>query len=365
MKLPRHFKGRYGYTTGACATAALKGALLLLKGERPDRVKIKLPIGLEAEFKLHELASNGKISRASVIKDAGDDPDVTNGAEIKVEVKIFPGEGKIVFQAGEGVGIVTKPGLGLPLGEPAISSVPRRMMKKIVAEVFGEEKKLWDFQITVSIPGGEMLAEKTLNARLGIRGGLSILGTKGIVVPYSTAAYKASIVKAFHVARALGISEVVLSTGGRSEAFCQKIFSELPEEAFVQVGDFVGFALRSGRRNGFKRITLGMMLGKMAKVALGLPNTHAKYGEIPLEKLFTLVKKICSSENILPPLKEIHTARHFLEILEKRAPELLPPFAEQLCLEAAEKAREMAGQGVKIRAALLSFDGRLLACVER
>ncbi len=365
MKPPRHFKGRYGYTTGACATAALKGALLILFGQIQPRIKIKLPVGWEAEFELKSFASNGKEAWASVIKDAGDDPDVTNGAEIKVKVKLIPGTGKIRFQAGEGVGIVTKPGLGIPIGEPAISAVPRRMMERVIAEILGKNKKLWDFIVTISIPEGERLAQNTLNARLGIKGGLSILGTKGIVIPFSTAAYKASIVKAFHVARALGIQEVILTTGGRSEAFCQKIFKDLPEEAFVQVGDFVGFSLRSARRNGFRRITLAMMLAKMAKIAAGLPNTHAKYGNVPLEKLLLWVQQISNLPKDFFTKKEILTARHLLEILKEKTPHLLQPFAERVCSEAASKALEMAKGSVNIRAILLDFDGELLACVEK
>jgi len=364
MKPPRQFKGRYGYTTGTCATAALKGALLHLHGKRCETVRVKLPVGWEAEISLKEVSINGAKARASVVKDAGDDPDVTNGAEIRVEVELLPGEGKIIFRAGKGVGLVTKPGLGIPPGEPAITRVPRRMMKEAVREVLGEALRGLNVHVTISIPKGEELARKTLNARLGIVGGLSILGTKGIVIPFSTAAYKASIVKAFHVARALKIREVVLTTGGRSEAFCQKIFSELPEEAFVQVGDFVGFALRSARRNGFARVTLGMMLAKMAKIAAGLPNTHAKYGDVPFEKLLLLATESGTPKPVLRKLKLAHTARYFLEILKEEAPEVLPAFGQRICLEALRAARKFAGERVKIRAILLDFEGTPIALAE-
>ena len=361
MRLPRHVKGRFGYTTGACATAALKGALLCLRGERRERVKIRLPIGLEAEFVLHSLSRNGTRARASVVKDAGDDPDVTNGAEIVVEAEVLPGRGEVIFVAGEGVGMVTKPGLGIPLGEPAITPVPRRMMEKVVREVLGPDFLKSRVKVTVSIPGGEELARHTLNPRLGIKGGLSILGTKGIVVPFSTAAYKASIVKAYHVARALGIEEVVLTTGGRSEAFCQKILPGLPEEAFVQIGDFVGFALRSARRNGFRKIYLGMMLGKMAKVALGLPNTHAKYGEVPLDFLSSLAEELGAGGELLKRLEAAGTARHFLEIMKAEGKEFLRPLGERLSSVAAREAASLAGGEVVLEALLLDFDGALIA----
>ena len=365
MKPPRQFKGRYGYTTGACATAALKAALLLLTGREEKEVRVRLPIGWEAAFPLKDCSLNGEKARASVIKDAGDDPDVTNGAEIRVEVALAPGHGKIIFRAGEGVGVVTKPGLGIPVGEPAISSVPRRMMREVVEEVLGEKLKDLNVCVTISIPQGEELAKHTLNARLGIKGGLSILGTKGIVIPFSTAAYKASIVKAFHVARALGITEVVLTTGGRSELYCQRLFPALPEEAFVQVGDFVGFSLRSARRNGFQRITLGMMLGKMAKIAVGLSNTHAKYGDVPLAELLSWAKESGAPEGALRKLKEAHTARRFLEIMKEKAPGILETFSRRICEEALEAARKFTGEHVRLRAVLLDFGGEALAIVEK
>ncbi len=357
MRLPRHLKGRLGYTTGACATAALKAALLALKGNFPAKVKIRLPIGLEAEFSLSSLTANGRKARASVIKDAGDDPDVTNGAEIVVEAELLPGHGEVILMAGEGVGIVTKPGLGLPLGEPAITPVPRRMMKNVIKEVLGPAFLKSKVKVTVSIPGGEELARYTLNPRLGIKGGLSILGTKGVVIPFSTAAYKASIVKAFHVARALGLEEVVLTTGGRSEAFCQKIFSSWPEEAFVQIGDFVGFALRSARRNGFARVVLALMIGKLAKVAKGMRNTHAKYGEVPLDYLLQLVQETGGGEDLWPKLKEANTARYFWETLKNEDRKLAVLLAQRLCLAAAEKAGLMAGAPLRVKTIFLDFDG--------
>ncbi len=363
MRLPRHVKGRLGYTTGACATAALKAALLALRGESPKEVVLTLPVGLEAHFPLHHLSRNGNWAAASVIKDAGDDPDVTHRAEIRVEVSLRPGRGRLFFQAGEGVGVVTKPGLGIPVGEPAITRVPRLMMTQVVKEVLGSEAQKFDLEVTVSIPGGEELAKNTLNARLGIQGGLSILGTKGIVIPYSTAAYKATIAKSFLVARALGLKELVLTTGGRTEAFAQRLFPELPEEAFVQIGDYVGFSLRTARALGFAHLTLTMMVGKLAKVAAGISQTHAKHGEVPLDLLLRLLEEeLTLSKRTL--LKEAHTARGFLETLVRVAPEYVPLWAQRLCQKAVSSALEMAHGPVTVRAMLLDFEGNLLAQAE-
>lgn len=361
MRLPRHLKGRLGFTTGACATGALKGALLGLQGKRPAEVDLLLPIGRKATFKLHRLEVAHAWAQASVIKDAGDDPDVTHQAEIRVAVSLCPGRGEIIFRAGEGVGLVTKPGLGLPLQEPAITKVPRRMMEEVVRETLREELPRLKVEIVLSIPGGERLAQKTLNPRLGIVGGLSILGTKGIVIPFSTAAYKATIAKALMVAKALGLKEVVLSTGGRTEAFCHRLLPELPEEALVQMGDFVGFSLRLTRLLGFKQANLAMMIGKMAKLALGLPNTHAKHGDIPLtflrEILYKIEPKAAEAKGIL----EAHTARGFLEALKGEFPHLVPLFAQRLCQEALRAAQRLAQGALVLKVFLFDFDGKLLA----
>lgn len=364
MRLPRHVKGRLGYTTGACAAAALKAALLALRGESPRSVSLTLPVGLEARFPLHHLSRNGNRAVASVIKDAGDDPDVTHRAEIRVEVSLRPGEGRLSFRAGEGVGVVTKPGLGIPVGEPAITKVPRLMMAQVVEEVLGPEAQALDVEVTVSIPGGEELAKNTLNARLGIQGGLSILGTKGIVIPYSTAAYKATIAKSFLVARALGLKELVLTTGGRTEAFAQRLWPELSEEAFVQIGDYVKFSLRTARALGFERLTLAMMIGKLSKVAVGFPQTHAKHGEVPLDFLTETLKACGAPAEVLEEARKARTARGVLEIVLKRAPEILAPWAGSLCRRAALAALELAGGGVTVKTVLFDFEGKVLAQAE-
>ncbi|AEH45760.1 cobalamin biosynthesis protein CbiD [Thermodesulfatator indicus DSM 15286] len=365
MKLPKHVKGRLGFTTGTCATGALKAALIyIVKGKKPRTVKLTLPIGQNVKIPIAYISKNGFSAKASVIKDAGDDPDVTHGAEIQVKVELKQGTGKIIFKAGEGVGIVTKPGLGLPVGEPAITSVPRCMMENVISEVLGPQRTRKDVIITISVPEGDKLAQKTLNPRLGIEGGLSILGTKGVVIPFSTAAYKATIAKALRVAKTLKLKEVVFATGGRSEAFCQKLFSELPEEAFVQVGDFIGFSLKLAAAYGFERVTLGLMVGKMAKVAKGLSNTHAKHNKIPLEMMLKLAKEINVAEETINILAEGQTARFFLETLKEKSPEALPLWAEKLTLKAVKEARQMANRKVFIRGILFDFSGKPLAWVE-
>jgi len=362
MRLPRHVKGRLGYTTGACAAAALKGALLALKQRPSKEVIIKLPAGMKASFVLHYLAQNGDTAEASVIKDAGDDPDVTHGAEIRVRVRQKPGRGNLYFRAGEGVGVVTKPGLGLPVGEPAITKIPRLMMFRVAEEILGEELGHCDLEITVSIPGGEELARHTLNARLGIKGGLSILGTKGIVIPYSTAAYKATIAKSFLVARALKISHLVLTTGGRTEAFAMKLFPSLPEESFVQIGDYVGFALKTARALGFSETTFVMMIGKLTKVAAGLPQTHAKHGEVPLSLLRDLAAESGCPGALLDRISQAHTARGFLENLTHLAPQIVWDFGQRLCQKAVESLLKMIQEGpLAVEVVLLDFEGLPLA----
>ncbi len=361
MRLPRHLKGRLGFTTGACATAALKGALAFLKGQRLWEVSIELPIGRKASFKLHRLRGDHAFAQASVIKDAGDDPDVTHEAEIEASVFLNPGEGKIIFRAGEGVGVVTKPGLGLPLYEPAITKVPRRMMSKVIEELLGEELQRLNVEVVLSIPHGEQLAQKTLNPRLGIKGGLSILGTKGVVIPFSTAAYKATIAKSLLVAKALGIREVILSTGGRSEGFAHRVFAWFPEEALIQMGDFVGFSLRLLRIMGFERAILGMMIGKLAKLACGFSNTHAQHGDIPLSLLQEVLRGLNPPLEIWEAALQIHTARGFLELLKAHIPQLLSPFCQILCDQAAQRAKALAGGSLLIEVVLFDFEGQILA----
>ena len=236
---------RTGWTTGTCATAAAKAAVLgLLEGTTPAEVEVGLPRGTRVRFAVAE-GDPPHPGRAAVVKDAGDDPDVTHGASITVTaVWVPPGRpaGTVDLAAGDGVGVVTLPGLGLPVGAPAINPVPARMIRAAVAELTDRPVAL-----TISVPGGEAMAAKTSNARLGIVGGISILGTTGIVRPFSTASWRASVVQQVDVAAAQGQDRMVLSTGGRTDAAAQRLLPDLPPVCFVEVGDFTGIALRRAR----------------------------------------------------------------------------------------------------------------------
>jgi cobalt-precorrin-5B (C1)-methyltransferase len=271
---------RRGWTTGTCAAAAAKAAFAaLVTGEFPDPVEVTLPRGERPSFALALTRKEQAAATAGVVKDAGDDPDVTHGALILATVRIgAPGAG-VTFRAGEGVGTVTRPGLPVPPGEPAINPVPRRMIGAAIAEVAAAIGRTADADVEIAIPGGVALAAKTLNGRLGIVGGLSILGTTGIVVPYSCSAWIHSIHRGIDVARAAGLTHIAGATGTTSESAAQKLYS-LPEIALIDMGDFVGGMLKYLRNHPMPRVTIAGGVGKMTKLAQGLTDLHSKRGEV-------------------------------------------------------------------------------------
>ena len=274
---------RKGFTTGACATAAARAAIeALLTGRFPDPVTITLPKGETPSFPLAfaELAENR--AKAGVVKDAGDDPDVTHGALILASITPGLRGGEIKFRAGEGVGTVTRPGLALAVGEAAINPVPRRMIAETMAEALaahGAPGIAADFEVTISIPNGAELAEHTHNARLGIMGGLSIMGTTGIVIPYSCSSWIHSIHRGIDVARAAGIGHVAASTGRTLERTVQKLY-DLPDVALIDMGDFVGGTLKYLRAHSIPRVTLAGGFAKMAKLAAGHLDLHSSRSKI-------------------------------------------------------------------------------------
>ncbi len=279
---------RRGWTTGTCAAAAAKAAFAaLLTGEFPDPVAVTLPRGERPSFALAMTRKDDSAATAGVVKDAGDDPDVTHGALICATVRAGrPGAG-VTFRAGPGVGTVTRPGLPIAPGEPAINPMPRRMIRDAIAEVAAAAGHDADAEVEISIPGGEALAAKTLNGRLGIVGGLSILGTTGIVVPYSCAAWIASIHQGIDVARAAGLTHIAGATGANSEAAVRE-FYRLPEIALIDMGDFVGGMLKYLGRHPVSRLTIAGGVAKMTKLAQGLTDLHSKRGEVDLASLGTL-----------------------------------------------------------------------------
>jgi len=276
---------RKGWTTGACAAAAAKAAFrALLTGTFPDTVSLRLPRGETPVFDLATRQTGDGWALAGIVKDAGDDPDVTHGAEIRAEVRFAPAGSRLTFAAGEGVGTVTLPGLPLAVGEPAINPAPRRMIEAALAAVAEEAGAALDVVVTVSVPGGAELAEHTLNGRLGIEGGLSILGTTGVVVPYSCASWIHSIHRGIDVARALGAQQVFAATGSTSERGLRDIYSP-PDHAIIDMGDFAGGLLKYLRKHPIAHLTIGGGFGKLAKLAQGNLDLHSARSRLDMGRL--------------------------------------------------------------------------------
>lgn len=274
---------RRGWTTGACATAATRAALRALWGGAfPREVTITLPRGETPTFAVAEAAQGEGWAEAGVVKDAGDDPDVTHGALIRA--RVAASDGGVVFRAGDGVGMVTKPGLPIPPGEPAINPVPRQMMRQVVEEEAASHGKPADIEITVSVPGGAELAARTWNPRLGITGGLSILGTTGVVRPFSCAAWIASIHRGIDVARAAGQRHVAGCTGATSEKVVQRLY-DLPDHAMLDMGDFAGGMLKYLLKHPVERLTIGGGIGKITKLAQGAADLHSSRSQVDFDDL--------------------------------------------------------------------------------
>ncbi|MGE3366419.1 MAG: cobalt-precorrin-5B (C(1))-methyltransferase [Rhizobiaceae bacterium] len=273
---------RRGWTTGACATAATKAACMaLLTGNFPDPVEITLPGGQTVGFVLARQERGDDFARAAIIKDAGDDPDVTHGALIVSTVRRGAAGSGVTFKRGEGVGLVTRPGLPIPPGEAAINPVPRRMIRQALAEAAGEGD---DWEVEIAVPEGETMAQKTLNGRLGIIGGISILGTTGIVIPYSCSSWIHSIHRGIDVSRAMGFDHVAGSTGNTSEIAVQKLYG-LHEVQLLDMGDFVGGMLKYLRDHPVPRVTIAGGVAKMTKLAQGMLDLHSKRGMADLDAL--------------------------------------------------------------------------------
>jgi cobalt-precorrin-5B (C1)-methyltransferase len=315
-------KLRTGWTTGACATAAAKAAAMgLATGEVPAQVSIVLPRGQRPVFVVENAALGEGWAEAAVRKDAGDDPDVTHLALIRVRVEPGASGSGIVFRAGEGVGTVTKPGLPIPPGEPAINPVPRRMIAQALEEVAAAHGVGPDLVITVSVPGGERLARQTWNPRLGIVGGISILGTTGIVRPFSCAAWIASIHRGVDVARATGMTHVIGATGATSEAAARELHG-LEQESCLDMGDFAGGLLKYLARHPVPRLTVAGGIGKMAKLAQGAMDLHSGRSQVDFARLAQLAARAGADP---APVAAAGTA---LEALEAAGPRLAQAVAE-------------------------------------
>ncbi|WP_120009826.1 cobalt-precorrin-5B (C(1))-methyltransferase [Teichococcus vastitatis] len=345
---------RRGWTTGACATAAAKAGFAALCGQGfPDPVCITLPRGEQPAFALAEHALlPGGVAMAAVMKDAGDDPDVTHGALVRATVRRLPPGSGVVFAAGEGVGTVTLPGLPLPVGEPAINPGPRAMIRAALAEIAAP-----DAHVEISIPGGARIAERTMNGRLGILGGLSILGTTGVVVPYSCAAWIHSIHRGIDVARATGLDHVAGATGSTSEAAIRQL-DALPEQALIDMGDFVGGMLKYLRAHPVPRVTVAGGLAKLCKLAQGRLDLHSRRGGVDLDALAVLAREAGGSAALAARIAAGNTALEAFALAAADGvalPEVVASRARQVAQQVVE------GSGMVVDVALFGRDGTLLA----
>lgn len=352
---------RHGYTTGACAAAAAKGAVTMLITQQPVyQSDIWLPAGFSHTFALIESECTPDMAQTATIKDAGDDPDATDKAKI-VACATWRDEAGIELDGGIGVGRATKPGLSVPVGEAAINPVPRRMINQAVQDVLEEFGIDRGVKIVISVPGGEEIAKKTLNARLGILGGISILGTRGIVVPFSTAAYKASIVQAIQVAKASERRHIVLTTGGSSEKYAMGIHPELGEEAFIQMGDFVGFSLKHAKRLGMTKISLIGMMGKFSKIAQGAMMVHSKSAPVDFGFLARVAEEAGAPAQLQAAIMEANTASHVAELVLEAG---LPGFFDRLSEHACRHALAHLGGGATVETVLVTMKGDILGRAE-
>jgi cobalt-precorrin-5B (C1)-methyltransferase len=330
MKRTNRRGTRTGFTTGACAAAAARAAAAgLLSGPIPDSVECLLPNGQCARFAVSVGRRTGRSAHAVVIKDAGDDPDCTHGAHLIADVRLLPeAPGRVVLKGGSGVGTVTLPGLGLEVGGPAINPVPRRNIEDNVRTVVAPLLKHQGLEVTISVPQGEAMAKKTMNARLGILGGISILGTTGIVRPYSTASFRASVVQGIEVAAAQGQDTVVLTTGGRSEKFVMRELPHLAPACFVQMGDFLHYALDTVVKEGIRHVVIGGMVGKLSKMAQGETITHAGRAPVQTSLVADLAREAGAAQRVCADIRQAKTARYAAERMERLG--LVQPFHHAL-----------------------------------
>lgn len=352
---------RHGYTTSANAAAAAAAATAALLTGRPvTEIAIDLPAERNVTFAIvrceFDVPAAGHVTCAT-IKDAGDDPDVTHGAEIAATVSWQETPG-ILLTGGVGVGIVTRPGLPVPVGEPAINPGSQRLIRRAVEAVAGSVLGERGLKVVISVPRGEEIARATLNPKLGIVGGISILGTDGIVRPYSQAAYRAGIYAELKVAAAAGLRTVVLATGVRSAEYARGRDPALSELACVQVGDHVGYALNQARRLGFARAIVSTMVGKASKLAQGRMQTHVSEGDVDLDFLAAIARQLGADEETTAAVARGNTAHHVQVILRRAG---IVGLEQRLAELAATHAAAAVGEALAIEVWLWSVGGELLA----
>ncbi|MFB5646287.1 MAG: cobalt-precorrin-5B (C(1))-methyltransferase [Nitrosopumilaceae archaeon] len=350
-------KLRKGFTTGTCASASAKAAILsIIKQQKVVDVDVTLPKGDSIKIKIENCEFSEKSARCSVIKDGGDDPDVTHGAEIIVDVSLNENIGQIEIDGGEGVGIVTKPGLGLEINKPAINPVPKQMISTNLNEIAKDLLKKYGIKVVISVPKGKELALKTDNPRLGIVGGISILGTSGIVIPYSTASFAASIRQNLDVSIALGNDIVVLTTGGRSEEFSKRLVN-LPEHCFVKMGDFSGYTIQQCAKKGIKKAYVVGFIGKLSKMAMGVKQTHVKGSKVNMSFLANIAKNNGANDELVDRIKNANTARHVQEMIQENN---LNEFFRTVCSKVYDHMVDYSENRVDLEIILFDFDGSIL-----
>ncbi len=349
--LPEFFPLKSGYTTGACATAAAKAALLaLLSRKEQTESQITLPSGEQITLPVAYTEWAGCSATCTVIKESGDDPDVTNHSRIRVTVQLSldasgcakpmaqeeycqetesDDTGRVIFQAGEGVGTVTLPGLGLKVGGPAINATPRKMIRQELIPLLPSPDSV--AIVTVSVPGGEELAKRTFNPKLGIIGGISIIGTSGIVRPVSSDAFIASIRKEASVAKAIGCETLVINSGAKSERYLRSLYASLPPQSFVHYGNFIGETLKIAADLGFKQVILGIMIGKAVKLAEGFLDTHSKKVVMNKGFLQDVAKEAKCEEATVDAINRITLARELWELLAEKEQNRFFPLLLQKC----------------------------------
>mgnify|MGYP001186746534 CR=1 FL=1 len=352
---------REGFTTGACSAAAAKAAArVLLRGEHIDEITSTIPIGKKVTFKLKRCERYDDHAICSILKDAGDDPDCTDKAELIAKVSLTKSP-QIEIVGGEGIALVTKAGLGLEVGKHAINPVPR----KNITEMVQEEMEGSDFngaQIEIAVPGGEEMAKQTTNERLGLIGGISILGTTGIVKPYSTAAFRASVVQSVDLVKNNNLETIVLTTGGKSEQYAMELFPFLDNMSFIQVGDFIGTALKRGKRNKIKNAIIVGMMGKLSKMADGRMMTHAAGSKVNMEMLAMFAKDLGATSEVVEEIQEAATARRVLEICEEQG---IKGMTDIICEKVVEACSEHSENKLNINTYLVGFSGNLLGRFEQ
>jgi cobalt-precorrin-5B (C1)-methyltransferase len=351
---------RTGYTTGTCAAAATKAATYaLLKREKLANITVTLPKGQSAHIKIAWISENDQIAvTAAVIKDAGDDPDVTDGAEICSTVSILEDSMDIIVKGGTGVGIVTKPGLGLEIGKAAINKVPMNMIHQAVTEIIGSMHRNYGISVVISVSKGEEIAKKTDNPRLGILGGISILGTTGIVIPYSTSSFAASIRQSIDVSFAMKSYTVVLTTGGRSEDFARDLFhDDIPDHSYIQIGDFVGYSIRQCANKNMKKAIVAGFIGKLTKMAMGVKQTHVKGSHVDMDFLGHIATRCGAGDETVTMIKTANTARHVAEHIDNCG---IQGFYDLLCKEVHDQLSSYCGDKVAIDVLMFNFEGKVI-----